>query len=243
VPSHIDPHDPRFELDRQDNLALLALGEPVDADFDAHQARCQQCQHDLAQFSHTVHLARESTTHRTELDAVPSPAVWAGIAAETGGPQPIRTRRLHRMRWRTGILAAAAVLIAALGVGTGVLIGHRTAHTSVQIASTARLNPFPGGPPDVSGQATIHTSRHGQQLSMVTTGLPLRNGYYEVWFFNEPANKMVAVGTLAGDGTGVWTLPDELDLRAYNQIDVSAQNFDGNPAHSTHSVLRGSLTR
>jgi hypothetical protein len=51
---------------------------------------------------------------------------------------------------------------------------------------------------------------------------------------------MVAVGTLGDDDRGSFTVPAGLDLTAYHVVDVSAQNYDGNPAHQ-QSVLRGQL--
>ena len=73
-------------------------------------------------------------------------------------------------------------------------------------------------------------------------GLPLRQGYYEVWLFNPSSNQMVAVGTLADNGTGSFPVPAGLDPHAYHVVDVSAQDYDGDPAHK-QSVLRGQLTQ
>lgn len=239
-----DPHDPRFELDRQDNLTLAALGEPVDPDFRVHQLGCARCQQELAEFTRMVQLARESGGQREQLDAEPAPSVWTGIARELGvdAPEAPPPARRERVRWRTVLVAAAAVVIAVAGAGIGYLAGHDTATSTVTVASTARLTPMPGTPASVAGAATIRSGRHGDQLSVTTHQLPLRAGYYEVWLFDPTINQMVAVGTLADNGTGTFPVPPGLDPHAYHVVDVSAQDYDGSPAHK-RSVLRGQLTQ
>lgn len=37
------------------------------------------------------------------------------------------------------------------------------------------------------------------------------------------------------------TVPDGLDADAYSVVDVSIQPYDGDPAHSGDSLLRGTL--
>ena len=241
---HTDPHDPRFELDRLDNIMLSALGEPVDPDFEEHRRGCDQCRAESAEFASTVRLGRESSEHRDEFDTAPASSVWTAITAELGLTTPAATRR-HRVsapRWRTAVLAGAAAVLVATGVGAGYVLGHRDTASHVTVASTARLGAMPGGPTDVSGAAIIHTNGDGQQLSISTRGLPLRQGYYEVWLFNPSSNQMVAVGTLADNGTGSFPVPAGLDPHAYHVVDVSAQDYDGDPAHQ-QSVLRGQLTQ
>ena len=69
--SHLDP----------DQLALIALGEPVASDEEReHLASCRECAADVAEMTHAVVVAR-STMDETELDA-PSARVWDRIAEE-----------------------------------------------------------------------------------------------------------------------------------------------------------------
>ena len=51
---------------------------------------------------------------------------------------------------------------------------------------------------------------------------------------------MVSLGVLDGDH-GSFAVPADLDLSAYDQVDVSQEPYDGNPAHSTESLARGRL--
>ena len=269
---HADPHDPRFELDRQDNIVLLALGERVDADFDLHRSSCVQCQADIAAYSETVGIARETSEHRDELEAVPPPSVWAGISAELGlaaaaapqsrssteapawssddapsdeGASAAHTprHRRHRMRWRTTMLtvAAAVILAAAVGAGGFVLGRHSTGSST---RATAALAHIPGGPDGATGTATVRTSESGDQLIVSTHNLPLRQGYYQVWLYNPNAKDMIPVGTLAGNGSGTFPVPGGVDIRSYDVVDVSAQNFSGgNTTVHAQSVLQGPLTQ
>lgn len=250
MPSPVDPHDPRFELDRQDNLVLLALGESVPQEFAEHEATCAQCQQELAGYADTVSLARESDVHRDQLTAVPPASVWSGITAElglTGSPRAtsdarVRAGTARSTRWRWGLLAAAAV-VAIAGAGVGGYFAGRSDSASNASISTARLERVPTGPDDVSGSAVVHTAGVGRQLTITTTGLPLRQGYYEVWLFNPTTQGMTPVGTLGDHGGGTFTVPAGIDLRDYHVIDISAQDYGGSTVQHGQSVLQGPLTQ
>jgi len=73
--SHLDP----------DQLALLALGEPVGTDDDrAHLIDCANCAAELAEMRHAASIAR-STLDESEIEAPPE-RVWLRIADELGLP-------------------------------------------------------------------------------------------------------------------------------------------------------------
>ncbi len=250
--SRIDPHDPRFELERQDNIALSALGEAVDPDFAAHSAACLQCQKDVAALAHTVNLARHIGQQE---EAVPPPSIWSGIAAELGfdaardaarDAAPAAVDELsvrRRRRWRAALAAAAAALIVVAG-GVGFAVGRSTDGTPVTTASKAKLAPQPGGPNGAAGTAKVRaTSSGGHQLTVSSTGLPLRQGYYEVWLYDAKSGNMQPVGALADNGRGSFTLAGSIDLRAFDVVDVSAQDYTGSTVVHATSVLRGPLTQ
>jgi hypothetical protein len=245
-----DPHRPAAETDRHEGIVLLALGETVAAEFAAHVATCQRCQRDLDACSHVIELARESAQHRS-IPTIPPPRVWSRIIedlettagfSDPSGPQALRVRPAPpRRTWSRRALAIAAGVVIAIGVAVGgFAVGRSTSHPSSPAAAQATLLPQPGGPPAAAGAATIKPSADGSTLAVTTAGLPARNGYYEVWLYNPTINHMVAVGTLGDDARGTFTIPAGLDLAAYHVVDVSAQNYDGNPAHQ-QSVLRGQL--
>ncbi len=243
----MDPHDPRMELDLLDNLALAALGEPIGADLQRHAQSCPRCQRELAGLRQTVSLAREAG-HPRDQASQPAGSVWDGIASELGiaepGPTPIRSvrhRRPRSMPFRALLVAAAAAAVLAGAIRLGYGLGRHTTEASAQASAVAQLNAYPGGPAHVSGSATVHVSAAGTELSVTTKGLPLRQGYYEVWMFDPSTNEMVAVGTLPASGAATFPMPPGLDPNAYHVVDVSAQDYNGNPAHR-QSVLRGPLT-
>ena len=239
-----DPHDPRFELDRLDNLTCLALGEVVDASFVAHQRACRQCQLELDALAHTVAVLRETDK---DSDAVPPASVWSGISSELGlatHPETARPATAHHVRrWHHGLVAAAAaVLLVAGGVG-GFILARNGDSTTVPASSHATLSAQAGGPKNVAGAATVHTTDQGRQLTITSEGLPLRQGYYEVWLYNPASGGMQPVGALGDTGSGTFTIAGSIDLRSYDVIDVSAQDYGGSTVVHQQSVLQGPLTR
>ena len=73
------------------------------------------------------------------------------------------------------------------------------------------------------------------------SGLPSTDGYFEVWLLAPDASSMIALGTLGPDERAVLPLPAGVSLADYPVVDISAEPYDGNPAHSTDSVVRGTL--
>jgi hypothetical protein len=95
------------------------------------------------------------------------------------------------------------------------------------------------GQPAATG--TVRMSATGSQRTMtVTTSLPAPPlaTFYQVWLLRKADNKMVSVGLLAGGG-GRYVLPAAVVAR-YDAVDISLQADNGNPAHSSDSVLRAS---
>ena len=52
---------------------------------------------------------------------------------------------------------------------------------------------------------------------------------------------MIAIGTLGVGDTGVFPLPPGVSLTDYPIVDISDEAYDGDPTHSTDSVVRGTL--
>ncbi|MGS2614835.1 hypothetical protein ACVCAH_09950 [Micromonospora sp. LZ34] len=72
--------------------------------------------------------------------------------------------------------------------------------------------------------------------------LPDVPGYYEVRLINPRTMEMFSVG-VPGDATDeLLPVPPNVDLQAYSVVDVSAEAYDDNTAHSGESLLRGALT-
>jgi len=243
----------------EQDLVLLALGEAEtdfgsDHDLREHLNACDRCTTELETLRHVVHMGRESGAHRG-LPPTPPAAVWDGVARELAlpvpaapparasavPPEPVRRSRSSR-RW---LIAATIAAAAVLGTGAGVLIGRATADRPAVATSTssAELAPVaPAGPDEAAGTATVTRGADGATLTVDTAHLPVQQGFYQVWLYDQAADKMVPIGTLDGAGRGTFTLTPSIDIRSYNIVDVSAQQLNGDPAHGS-SVLRGALTQ
>lgn len=234
------PREPDVHAHVQEDLAALAFGEIVAPAVAAHLAECGRCQDELASYRRVVELARLEEGDVNVCDAPPA-SVWEAIAAAVAPPAPVVPLNAWRHpRW-AWFAAAAAVLVLVSGAG-GWALGRGFDTAGPSPTAQAALRAQPGTSPAVHGAAVVHPSSDGYRLDVDAHGLPPRSGYYEVWLYDPGAGTMVAIGTLGTGGRGTFTVPAGIDLRAFDVVDVSAQNYDGNPAHQ-RSVLQGPLTR
>ena len=234
-----------------------------------HLRGCAHCSGELAAYQHVIGIAHEARAERDDRRPYPTNG-WTAISRELGfaaaaptvissatspdaandaapdilgahpkGPEELSGRG-HRKWW----LMAAAVIAVLIAIGGGIAIGRATVSKSPDVASTtvAALAPLPGDSTPSTGQATITDESREETLTVTTHQLPLRQGFYQVWLYDQAAGKMVPIGTLNAQGAGSFTLAPSIDIKAYNIVDVSAQDLNGNPAHGT-SVLRGTLTQ
>ncbi|SCL29492.1 Anti-sigma-K factor rskA [Micromonospora nigra] len=176
------------------------------------------------------------------------PPARTGDAEGSGGPDrpdaavlfPPPHRRSRWSRWAAG--AVTAVAAATIGVvGTAVVLGRagpEPAPPQVVVAE-APLAAFGTTPAQAHGDARVLADG---QLHLHVVNLPAVPGYYEVWLINPRSMEMFSVGVL-GDGSDVLLpLPPNVDLDAYSVVDISAEEYDNDTAHSGDSLLRGSLT-
>ena len=251
-----------------DVLALAALDEPVDATTSAHVQHCPQCGAELAELRRVVRGARLDDA---PVELQPPPAdVWGRIATEvgvTGTPNPAATApplsdadlsarhasghhagvavpEAKRGRRRRGVILAAAAGVV-FGATTGSLVASWLGSgeddlSSLTTVATARLDPL--SPAAEPGRAQI-LRQDGTRVLNLT--LPAGNAdvdaYREVWLLDAQDGRLVSLGVLEGS-RGRFTLPRDLELADYPSVDVSAEPFDGDPAHSGDSLVRGDLT-
>jgi hypothetical protein len=227
---HLDP----------DRLVLLALSEePAGTDESAHLAGCAVCQTDLDELRHVALLGAETQDVR-DLPP-PPPRVWAGIAAATTtSPARIRPRR----RWAVPVLAAAAAVVLAVA-GTVALDRWVDRSAEQPITAKASLTRLATAPAAAKGDAEVLA---GSSLRLGVHNLPLTTGYYQVWLIDpDDTTKMMSMGNLptaalSGAEDAVLPLPPGADLNRYRLVDISAEAYDGDAAHSGKSLLRGTLT-
>jgi len=229
----------------RERLTLVALGEqPVVDALSAHLDQCAQCRSEVTAMRDTVALAREAGPAPLE---APPDHVWSSIAAELAleaDPPPVPVRPVRPSRRRRGLvvgaLAAAAALVAAVAIAVaGAFTGDPPA--TEQIAS-ASLSAVAAGPPGATGKVSVVEAGGERRIEVSATMPPApEQGYYEVWLLDERTDSMIAIGALGENGRGTFTMPAGLDMTGYSVVDVSAERYDGDPAHAS-SVLRGNLS-
>lgn len=254
---HVDP----------EVIALVALGEPAaDDDARAHLATCQECAEEVASLAATVGVARGVTA--ADALVMPPPQVWEGIRGalslssgldpETSATRPAplpgqaapprdelaerRARRAGAVPGRGGawLGAAAAVGLVVGGVG-GVLVGGADGSGQPEgvVVAQGVLDPLPGW--DAGGSAVVEETADGTRELVVTLeGGDDLQGYREVWLIDREVTRLVSLGILEGT-EGRFVVPASLDLSEFPVVDVSDEPYDGDPAHSGDSIIRGIL--
>ena len=248
-----------------DLLALLALGETAGSTADlAHIEECERCTDELASLTDVVGLARSGGADAALV--APAPQVWDRVAAELGlatgpssatpsAPRPCPARRpavlrLVRRRRRPGRparLASPSRRALDRGGRRGRPRGRwrrdvvdRQPARPVTVIATAVLEPLPGW--DASGSAVVETRSDGSRVLVVDLDKneSSDDGFREVWLLKPDVSGLVSLGTLDGS-SGRFDLPAGLDLDQFSVVDVSEEQFDGDPAHSGDSIVRGPL--
>ncbi|MBT0993566.1 anti-sigma factor [Cellulomonas sp. DKR-3] len=236
-----------------ETLTLLALGEDAGTAVEQeHVAVCARCSDEVAALSEVALAAR------TSAPLVAPPAhVWESVADELaladrtlpelpgagdedasphpGAPAAVVPLRPPRRRAWTWVAAAAAVGVVVGGVGTWAAVRQ----PAWDVVASAVLEPLPGW--DALGEALVETDSSGRRVLVVDLADDVpAGGFREVWLLRPDVSGLVSVGTL--DGTsGRFDLPEGLDLAEFSVVDVSQEVFDGDPAHSGDSIVRGPL--
>lgn len=163
---------------------------------------------------------------------------WAILPA-VAWPASAGRRRRRVLTLRPLVAAAAAAALLALGVGTGLLIesdGSAVRGPAVALRAV-------GGAP-TSSSALARMTRGGHMLLTVRGLPPARPGtYYEAWLMSDGSH-LVPVASFTVDGAGRARIDVPLPASAsdYRYIDVSLQRTAAGTAHSSRSVLRGTLS-
>ena len=187
---------------------------------------------------------RGELEHRAAVDGHPvlggaHPAVAAHPADTDPEPAATAPRRTRRRR-----LVAAAAAVAALAVGATIAVVRTSDSTENTVLASASLSGegLDGAPPDLLGSAVVEQSGSKQVLRVEIGDAGAGSGrYLELWLIRTDISGMVSLGSVQTDGT--YDLPVGLQIDEYPIVDVSTESYDGNPAHSGRSLLRGQLAR
>ncbi len=252
-----------------ERLVFLALGESEAVDGEStHLDTCEHCRREMASLRHVAGLGAGTQGLRDLPD--PPEHLWQGIMAEIRAAEELpsiaeprrpvspaapaatggstvgatgarrRPRRGRLPRWVTTV--GTAVAAAALGVvGTLAVLNVTGTEPEPQraVLASAPLAAYGSTPPAANGEARVFDNG---RLHLHVANLPDVAGYYEVWLINPDTMEMFSVGVLGDRSDELLPLPPNVDLDAYSVVDVSAEAYDNDTAHSGNSLLRGTLT-
>lgn len=167
----------------------------------------------------------------------PPPPPWP---AEASAP----ARRRRGLVLRPLAAAAASLALLAAGVGAGLLLSADDERAEGQRASGARveLAPVDGRAQGATGVVSLEP-RAGGRASVNLSGLPPSRGrdFYELWLLGNDG-ELVSLGSVRVPASGRATLENvqlPVDPGRFSFLDVSREPADGDPGHSSISVLRG----
>ncbi|OAE00448.1 anti-sigma factor [Arthrobacter sp. OY3WO11] len=126
--------------------------------------------------------------------------------------------------------AAAAVLVTA-----GAVWSLNQAPRPLAEADLAPLAQF-----SAAGSARVVESADGSRELEVRLSKDEAQGYQEVWLIAPDLSRLVSLGVMNSE-SGTFQLPAGLEISEYPIVDVSDEPVDGNPAHSSVSIARGTL--
>ena len=178
-----------------------------------------------------------------DLWAEPAPeleqrVIDAALAArnlERQEPAP-HERRTSRPWLRNSVIAAAAAVL--LAVGLGAVVSSQRSHP-MEYAATLQGTELA---PTATGSVTMTKTSSGWRIHLQATGLPrLDNGrYYQGWL-KDDAGTLVPIGTF-NQATDV-TLWSGVPPSDFPSITITRQTASGGPASSGQKVLVGTTHR
>jgi anti-sigma-K factor RskA len=178
--------------------------------------------------------------------ADPAARAWRRRLRRAPSTDTSPRRRLLVLRPLRAALASVALLAA--GLGAGLLIGRgedpalRGSEPPRGVESLrVQLEPVGDRGRGAAGAVTL-AGRAGGSASVRLTGLrPNRGGdFYEVWLLGDDG-ELVSLGSVRVPASGRAELRVQLpvDPGRFRYLDISREPADGDPGHSTDSVLRG----
>lgn len=148
--------------------------------------------------------------------------------------EPRRRGRRLSVGWGAGLAAASLAI--------GLLAGRAIWQPDTPVQPVAQVALATLDTKQDEGKATVVRSADGLDLTVATSKpLDAGDGYLEVWLLNADGKRMVSVGVLAPGDKASFPISQTLIDEGYVIVDISREKFDGSPAHSGDSLLRGKL--
>jgi anti-sigma-K factor RskA len=244
---------------RHDAAAYVLGGLPPQ-----EESRLRGRERDDPPFTAEVRRLRELTGILEAMDAAgwdgPTPPPLDAPGACRASPDRARLRPAgargaslgsRRRRRRSGplvlrplpaALGAAALLAAGAAGGALLTSGDDPSTRATRGAPLARiaLEPIGRGPAGARAEAVL-AGGATRRMTLTVTGLPSTDldAFYEIWMLRTP-KELVSVGTfrVGADGRATVSFAVAADARRFPVVDVSRERADGDPGHSTVSVLR-----
>jgi len=169
----------------------------------------------------------------------PPPAPWP---AETEAAAPAPRRRRFVLRPLAAV--AATVLLLATGVGAGLLVAGDDSPSDTPGGSRDRvqLEPVDGRAQGAAGTVSLQPEAGGSATVELSGLRPSKGGdFYELWLLGD-GGELVSLGAVRVPASGRATLENvqlPVDPERFRFLDVSREPGDGDPGHSSISVLRG----
>jgi Anti-sigma-K factor rskA len=157
------------------------------------------------------------------------------VESSRGGRSEVDRPSDRRTLWQ---VAAAAVAGLVVGAGVAWVVADNGSTPTVSgDVKTSTLTGLDGNV--TSGEISLtELGGNAPQITVNLDTLDRGPGFLEAWLLDADSGGMVTLGVI--DGTkGTFTIPPSLNLSKFNQVDVSREPFDGDPAHSTVSLARG----
>lgn len=194
---------------------------------------------DLPPFPRQV-VPDRPTPHRVAADRPPT-------APPARDDQTRLVRRVERRARRRTLVAAACACVLGLALGVGVTLGLGRTGGSEQgrpdVLASTTLSAVGATAGSARGTATLVRTDGHLELRVDARALPPVDGYYEAWMYVPGTQRMQSMGTVEPGTVTRIRVPAGLDADAWPGINISAERFDGDPGHSTKSVLDGTLHR
>jgi hypothetical protein len=212
---------PREELPA---LVLGELGPDAAASLYGHLDGCGRCQRDLDAVRHASD-ALKATALVSEAEL---------LVLEPPVPAPRR-----RVRARTVVLVALAVVLVS-GIAGIASLRNGQQQAGIEAGPATVLAAVGGG--DAKGQAKVTGDERRKVVTLETMLLPApgEGYYYQAWLARDGRAPSLALGVLASDNQGLWSVPASVTERYKGQlIELWLEPDDGNTAANGRVVLRG----